>query len=217
MNFDIAPWRVKVYELEHEEWQDRGTGYCSGEIMGDEAYIIVVNEDDKRLMILTSRIKGDMQYQKQQETLIVWTEANKNDMALSFQEAEGCSMICDFLVWVQQKYEHTITIMATIPSANGEADMTEIIAGPIAYPPEPKLGNLEEVTGAMQTCISAQFSHEAIVKFIHEEDYIGKLVKLFYTAEDLQSLEDLHHLCRIIKMLCKSMVGLFRIAANQYS
>ena len=27
------------------------------------------------------------------ETLIVWTETNGTDMALSFQEAEGCSAI----------------------------------------------------------------------------------------------------------------------------
>lgn len=203
LNLDNAPWRVKVYELENEEWQDRGTGYCSGEIMGDEAYLVVVNEDDKRLMILTSRIKGDMQYQKQQETLIVWNEINKNDMALSFQEAEGCSMICDFLIWVQQKYENMITIMKTTPSVNGEAEITEIIAGPISYPPEPKMGNLEQVSVCLQKSIGAQFSHEAIVRFIHEEDYIAKLVKIFYTAEEMRCLDELHNLCRIIKMLRK--------------
>jgi hypothetical protein len=27
------------------------------------------------------------------ETLIVWTESNGTDMALSFQEAEGCAVI----------------------------------------------------------------------------------------------------------------------------
>ena len=32
-------------------------------------------------------------YQKQQDTLIVWTEQNGTDMALSFQEPEGCASI----------------------------------------------------------------------------------------------------------------------------
>lgn len=203
MSFEvpITPWRVKVYELEHEEWQDRGTGFCSGEIVSSQAFLMVMNEDGRDEMLLTSRIKGDMQYQKQQETLIVWTETNKNDMALSFQEPEGCAMICEFLVYVQQKYEHAITIMATMPSGTGDGDLTEVIAGPITYPPEPKLGNLEEVANCIQTCTSAHFSHEAIVKFINDGDYVAKLVGLFDTAENLESLDDLHHLCRIVKML----------------
>ena len=61
-------------------------------------------------MLLETKISKDDGYQKQQgnhrkfynirsigslstETLIVWTESNGTDMALSFQEAEGCAAI----------------------------------------------------------------------------------------------------------------------------
>lgn len=60
-------------------------------------------------MLLETKISKDDGYQKQQgnrqlhngltpayeiiETLIVWTESNGTDMALSFQEADGCAGI----------------------------------------------------------------------------------------------------------------------------
>jgi protein phosphatase 4 regulatory subunit 3 len=62
-------------------------------------------------MLLETKIVKDDGYQKQQgqipddrnvshhmlssalETLIVWTETNGTDMALSFQEADGCAAI----------------------------------------------------------------------------------------------------------------------------
>lgn len=44
-------------------------------------------------MLLETKVTRDDGYQKQQDTLIVWTDQNITDMALSFQEAEGCSAI----------------------------------------------------------------------------------------------------------------------------
>lgn len=38
-------------------------------------------------------LRGDYWLRIVTETLIVWTEPNGTDMALSFQEAEGCSAI----------------------------------------------------------------------------------------------------------------------------
>lgn len=67
------------------------------------------SEDQPDRMLLETRISREDGYQKQQgrlysfaltdsrltavETLIVWTEQNGTDMALSFQEAEGCGVI----------------------------------------------------------------------------------------------------------------------------
>lgn len=44
-------------------------------------------------MLLEAKIVKDDGYQKQQDTLIVWTDTNGVDMALSFQEADGCAVI----------------------------------------------------------------------------------------------------------------------------
>lgn len=50
-------------------------------------------------MLLESKVLPDRVYQKQEETLIVWTENESMDLALSFQEKSGCNdlwaKICD--------------------------------------------------------------------------------------------------------------------------
>ncbi len=42
--------------------------------------------------------------QRQQDTLVVWTEPTGVDMALSFQEAEGCNEVWEFLTEVQKHF-----------------------------------------------------------------------------------------------------------------
>ena len=44
-------------------------------------------------LLLESKIQTDTAYQKQQETLIVWSEGDNFDLALSFQEKAGCDEI----------------------------------------------------------------------------------------------------------------------------
>lgn len=44
-------------------------------------------------LLLESKIQPDTAYQKQQETLIVWSEGDNFDLALSFQEKTGCDEI----------------------------------------------------------------------------------------------------------------------------
>ncbi|KAJ9622623.1 Platinum sensitivity protein [Taxawa tesnikishii (nom. ined.)] len=96
--------RVKVYELKNNDWYDRGTGFCAGQVISaEEARIFVQSEDDPQRTLLETRISKDDGYQKQQDTLIVWTESNGVDMALSFQEADGCGAIWDFVSDVQQR------------------------------------------------------------------------------------------------------------------
>jgi protein phosphatase-4 regulatory subunit 3 len=73
----------------------------------EESRIQVQSEEDPGRMLLETKVTRDDGYQKQQgtfacavapaadeaDTLIVWTDQNITDMALSFQEAEGCSAI----------------------------------------------------------------------------------------------------------------------------
>ena len=58
-----------------------------------EARILVQSEEDPQRMLLETKITRDDGYQKQQDTLIVWTEHTGVDMALSFQEGDACSQI----------------------------------------------------------------------------------------------------------------------------
>jgi hypothetical protein len=101
--------RVKVYELRDNDWFDRGTGFCSTTLIetpdqaedpdSKEAQLLVHSEDEPdRLLLETTVTKGET-FHKQQETLIVWTESSPDgptggtDMALSFQEPDGCASI----------------------------------------------------------------------------------------------------------------------------
>ena len=54
---------------------------------------------------MESKIQPDTAYQKQQETLIVWSEGENYDLALSFQEKAGCDEIWEKICQVS---EHTI-------------------------------------------------------------------------------------------------------------
>ena len=44
-------------------------------------------------LLLESKIQSDTAYQKQQETLIVWSEGENYDLALRLQEKAGCDEI----------------------------------------------------------------------------------------------------------------------------
>jgi protein phosphatase-4 regulatory subunit 3 len=58
--------RVKVYELRDNDWFDRGTGFCMGQILDDEPRIYVQSEDEPDRVLLETRITKDDGYQKQQ-------------------------------------------------------------------------------------------------------------------------------------------------------
>lgn len=89
--------RVKVYELRDNDWFDRGTGFCTGQVINvrnffccfarmasaelasdrranncddpqDEPRIYVESEDQPDRMLLETRIVKDDGYQKQQGT-----------------------------------------------------------------------------------------------------------------------------------------------------
>ncbi|KAF1990966.1 DUF625-domain-containing protein [Aulographum hederae CBS 113979] len=188
--------RVKVYELRSNDWFDRGTGFCTGNIVNkpqDEAKIHVQSEDDPSRMLLETRITKDDGYQKQQDTLIVWTEANGTDMALSFQEAEGCGAIWDFVSEIQLR-------LGGGPIDDGISDDTmDPMHGFVL--PAPELGNLPDIEHVTRMASQSSASRDALAKMIVQADYIAKLVPLVELAEDLESLADLHRLCMIMKTL----------------
>ncbi|KAF1935343.1 DUF625-domain-containing protein [Clathrospora elynae] len=180
--------RVKVYELKNNDWFDRGTGFCKGVVTSpEEARIVVLSEDDQTRHLLETRIHKDDGYQKQQDTLIVWTEQSGTDMALSFQEPEGCASIWDFVNEVQSRLQ-----------ALAQDDIDAV--SPILLP-APDLGNLHEIENHMRAANATPGGREALAKFILAQDYIPKLIPLVDMAEDLESVSDLHRLCSIMKLL----------------
>ncbi|KAJ5907062.1 uncharacterized protein N7473_003978 [Penicillium subrubescens] len=185
--------RVKVYELRENDWFDRGTGFCTGHISGEIPRIYVESEDEPNRVLLETKITKDDGYQKQQETLIVWTEQNGTDMALSFQEAEGCAVIWEFVNSVQQ---HLLSLAAADDALSDDLESYQSIVLPA-----PELGNLPDIEQIVRAASMTQAGRDALSKFIIRDEYIGKLVPLVTMAEDLESLVDLHRLCNIMKSL----------------
>ncbi len=129
------------------------------------------------------------------DTLIVWTESTGTDMALSFQEAEGCAAIWDFVSHVQQN----LMAMAGPDDALSD-DAMDNFANPLSLP-RPELSNLDDIASLMRTVIATPQGRDSLSKLVISDDYIRKLVPIVTMAEDLESLDDLHHLCNIMKML----------------
>ena len=51
----------------------------------DQGISLIVRAEADGALLLESKIQPDTAYQKQQETLIVWSEGDNFDLALSFQ------------------------------------------------------------------------------------------------------------------------------------
>lgn len=79
-------------------------------------------------------------------------------------------------------------------------DAMDGFANPLMLPPS-ELRNLEEIEHTMRGAVTTPQGRDALSKFVINEDYIRKLIPLVGMAEDLESIEDLHRLCNIMKML----------------
>lgn len=62
---------------------------------------LLVHAENDGSMLLESKIHPDTIYHKQQDTLIVWSEGDNFDLALSFQEKIGCDEIWEKICQVR--------------------------------------------------------------------------------------------------------------------
>eukprot|EP00041_Stephanoeca_diplocostata_P024368 m.616145 g.616145 ORF g.616145 m.616145 type:complete len:920 (+) comp22512_c0_seq2:374-3133(+) len=89
--------RVKVYHLDSENWADMGTGQVHTEtsVNSDGEFVLkfkVICEETGKELVSSSTDRCS-KYLRQQDTLIVWSEPNDEDLALSFQEKDGCTAV----------------------------------------------------------------------------------------------------------------------------
>lgn len=71
---------------------------------------------------------------------------------------------------------------------------------PPVMPPIPELSNLGEIEHAIGTTSQSAQGRDMLTKFLLGEDYIRKLLPLIEMAEDLEALQELHRLNKIMKM-----------------
>ncbi|XP_033226911.1 serine/threonine-protein phosphatase 4 regulatory subunit 3 isoform X2 [Belonocnema kinseyi] len=193
--------RVKLYALNVDrQWDDRGTGHVSSSYVDRlKGISLLVRAESDGSVLLESKIQPDTAYQKQQDTLIVWSEGDNFDLALSFQEKAGCDEIWEKICQVQGKDPSVEITQDIVEESEDERfdDMSDS-APPIELPPC-ELGRLEDINELIGNCLPSPVRKEKLAMALESEGYIKKLLNLFHTCEDLENIEGLHHLYDIFK------------------
>ncbi|XP_065661891.1 serine/threonine-protein phosphatase 4 regulatory subunit 3B isoform X2 [Hydra vulgaris] len=214
--------RVKLYALnENKQWIDRGTGHVSTLFDGvdqrtnNKGIVLIVRSEENGNVLLESRILTDTVYQKQQETLVVWSEAN-NDFALSFQEKEGCGDIWEKICQVQG-FDPSVDITQDVGNmtdsdmpqddedglhvSNNDETFEEVQDFSAIELPSCELSKLEVISELFQSVLPSPIGRDKLAIAIENDSYIKKLIDLFHMCEDLENTEGLHTLFQIFKSL----------------
>ncbi|KAG6813432.1 hypothetical protein H0H92_011129 [Tricholoma furcatifolium] len=206
--------RVKVYELVGARWVDQGTAFCFGQFNEETSEALLVARSEKRYeeIILSTAIRSLDVYQRQQDTLIVWTEPNGVDYALSFQDPEGCAEVWAFINDVQRHMNpEGLPDSSPLTRPDGPSTTTKTIVDS-GHLPKPELGNIADIEKAIKALGRTQSLKERICAYIQEElmrnilpstsqNYIKSLIQVFNEAEDLEALETLHALCSMMQTI----------------
>jgi len=194
--------RVKLYALNAErQWDDKGTGHVSSNYVERlKGISLLVRAEADGSLLLESKIQHDTAYQKQQETLIVWSEGENYDLALSFQEKAGCDEIWEKICQVQGKDPSVDFTQDIVEESEDERCFDEISDSvPAIDLPSCDIGKLEEISELVSSCLPSPIRREKLAVAIENEGYIKKLLSLFHMCEDLENTEGLHHLYEIFK------------------
>lgn len=168
--------------------------------------LVMISETDNA-KLLESVISQDDIYHLQGESLIVWNDAELSvDMALSFQESEGCQQVWDEIRTIQGREPDSKDIIAMqFDEARREShhgmdeDDENVVPAEL---PDPELGNLATIFKMMQDCGGA-----SLVKSVLEPTFLEKYFRVFDRAEEIEDVDSLRVLFIIFKLL--SMYHLF--------
>uniref|UniRef100_A0A4W4FKX0 Serine/threonine-protein phosphatase 4 regulatory subunit 3 n=1 Tax=Electrophorus electricus TaxID=8005 RepID=A0A4W4FKX0_ELEEL len=193
--------RVKVYTLnEDRQWDDRGTGHVSSTYVERlKGISLLVRAESDGSLLLESKINPNTAYQKQQDTLIVWSEAENYDLALSFQEKAGCDEIWEKICQVQGKDPSLEITQDPIDESEEERFEEMPETSHLVELPACELARLEEIADLVTSVLSSPIRREKLALALISEGYIKKLLQLFRTCEDLENREGLHHLYEIVR------------------
>ncbi|VDO51411.1 unnamed protein product [Haemonchus placei] len=128
------------------------------------------------------------------ETLIVWSESDTCDLALSFQEKSGCEEIWAKICEVQGRDP------GDSDGGYDEMDDGELTAGRVVLPPI-EIGRLSEVDSVIQNHLATQALREKMANAVESESVLPKLVDVFHMCEDVEHKDGLRTLYSIAKNL----------------
>eukprot|EP00256_Glycine_max_P055976 XP_014623392.1 serine/threonine-protein phosphatase 4 regulatory subunit 3A isoform X4 [Glycine max] len=183
--------RVKVYRMNDDgKWDDKGTGHVTVDYLErlEELGLFVFDEEDNE-NILSHRISPDDIYRKQEDTIISWRDPEyAAELALSFQESGGCSYIWDNICNVQRSMHFNTLNSEAFNSVNSESrelPAVELSTLPLILKMVVESGNTD---------------HLRLVELILSyQDFFGKLMDVFRVCEDLENMDGLHMIYKIVK------------------
>ncbi|KAL7753976.1 Platinum sensitivity protein [Sorochytrium milnesiophthora] len=203
-----SPRRVKVYTLDNDgNWADCGTGHVEMPVLNTRHYLKVVSEENPDSLLLNKMVlsSDSVPFARQQDTLIVWTEPTGEDLALSFQEPEGCTDCWKALMAAQQLLKGSSTDL--MDTNNDSDDMLDDALPPgigKASLPDPSIGNLPAIRDTAVALCRTLHGREELGAFVVKNDYIAKLAEIFNQLEDLEAESDLRILYEIMKSIVSS-------------
>ncbi|XP_038907194.1 serine/threonine-protein phosphatase 4 regulatory subunit 3 isoform X3 [Benincasa hispida] len=183
--------RVKVYRLNDDgKWDDQGTGHVTVDYLerSEELGLCVVDEEDNETLLL-HRISSDDIYRKQEDTIISWRDPEySTELALSFQETTGCSYIWDHICNAQRNLHFNSLNNDTFHSMNSE--LREL--------PAIELSTLPLILKiVVESGITDQMRLVELI--VANQDFFKKLMDIFHICEDLENLDGLHMIYKIVR------------------
>ncbi|XP_038720091.1 serine/threonine-protein phosphatase 4 regulatory subunit 3A-like isoform X2 [Tripterygium wilfordii] len=183
--------RVKVYRLNDDgKWDDQGTGHVTIDYLerSEELGLLVIDEVDNETLLM-HRISPHDIYRKQEDTIISWRDPEfSTELALSFQETAGCSYIWDHISSLQRNLQFNNINNETFHGMNSE--LKEFPAVELSTLPL----ILKMVT---ESGIADQMRMTELIA--NDRDFFRMLMELFRICEDLENIDGLQMIFKIIK------------------
>jgi len=217
-SMSTSRWRVKMYHLNEDgQWSDKGTGFCSCSFVDAFGeFAICIESEDPDQYNTQYRLSDEDIYQRQGNTIITWKEpTNDIDLALSFQEEEGCKEVWNKINDLQGKVSVDFTSSTTNVGgddsddslysnqnqswADGSQTGSVMSDSVILKLPNPTLKNLQDileiVTEASDPVAKTQLAHAISTQ---SPEWFEALLGLFETLEDLEDEKHLYVLYKIM-------------------
>ncbi|XP_078161602.1 binding protein [Carex rostrata] len=205
--------RVKLYRLSDDgKWDDQGTGHVTVEYMegSKELGLLVLDEEDNETL-LAHCISPDDIYRRQEDTIISWRDPElATELALSFQEATGCSYIWDNIGGIQRNMHFNNlgglevgprpAMDALEPSRilqSNEGSFRSVTSDLRELPPV----DLSSLPLLLKTILECNITDQMRVAELIAQDseFFPKLVDIFRMSEDLDNIDGLHMMYRLVR------------------
>ncbi|XP_026457469.1 serine/threonine-protein phosphatase 4 regulatory subunit 3-like isoform X7 [Papaver somniferum] len=207
-----ASQRVKVYHLNEEgKWDDRGTGQVSVGYLerSEDLALFVIDEDDSETL-LAHRIGSDENYQRQEDTIISWRDPEySTELALSFQEIAGCSFVWEHIrnagknlhfsnISDQESPQSVTEPLETSGMSQANEEAFNCLSTELRELPAVELSTLPAIIKIVaESGITDQIRVAELI--IHDQDFFPKLLNLFRMCEDLEDMDALRKIFRLVK------------------